>query len=76
MYTTARWANAHQSDSAVIAARLTKLDVQKVRSFVRNTFATSLEVRYAQPLLDIALKYKLIDKPTSASDLFWTPPVA
>ena len=73
MYATARWANAHQSDSAVIAARLTKLDVQKVRSFVRNTFATSLEVRYAQPLLDIAFKYKLIDKPTSASDLFWTP---
>lgn len=76
MYTTARWANAHQSDSAVIAARLTKLDVQKVRSFVRNTFATSLEVRYAQPLLDIAFKYKLIDKPTSASDLFWTPSAA
>jgi NitT/TauT family transport system substrate-binding protein len=73
MYATARWANAHQSDSAVIAARLTKLDVQKVRSFVRNTFATSLEARYAQPLLDIAFKYKLIDKPTSASDLFWTP---
>ncbi len=76
MYTTARWANAHQSDSAVIAARLTKLDVQKVRSFVRNTFATSLEVRYAQPLLDIAFKYKLIDKATSASDLFWTPPAS
>ena len=74
MYTTARWANAHQGDSAVIAARLTKLDVQKVRSFVRNTFATSLETRYAQPLLDLAFKYKLIEKATSAADLFWTPP--
>ena len=72
LYTTARWANGHQSDSAVIAARLTKLDVQKVRSFVRNTFATALEVRYAQPLLDLALKYKLLEKPTRAQDLFWT----
>lgn len=71
IYTTARWANSHQSDSAVIAARVTKLDVQKVRSFVRNTFATSLEPRYAQPLLDLAFKYKLIEKPTQARDLFW-----
>jgi hypothetical protein len=60
----------------VIAAQLTKLDVQKVRSFVRNTFATSLDTRFAQPLLDLAFKYKLIDKATSASDLFWTPPAA
>ena len=74
LYTTARWANSHQSDSAVIAARLTKLDVQKVRSFVRNTFATSLDPKYAQPLLDLALKYKLIEKPTQARDLFWNPP--
>jgi NitT/TauT family transport system substrate-binding protein len=74
MYTTARWANAHQSDSAVIAAKLTKVDVQKVRSFVRNTFATSLETRYAQPLLDLAFKYKLIEKSTQAADLIWSPP--
>lgn len=74
MYVTARWANTHQADSAVIAARLTKLDVQKVRSFVRNTFATSLETRYAQPLLDLAFKYKLIDKSTNAADLFWSAP--
>ncbi|HEV8019815.1 MAG TPA: ABC transporter substrate-binding protein [Candidatus Lustribacter sp.] len=74
MYATARWANTHQADSAVIAARLTKVDVDKVRTFVRNTFATSLETRYAQPLLDLAFKYKLIEKPTSAADLFWSPP--
>jgi NitT/TauT family transport system substrate-binding protein len=74
MYTTARWANTHQSDSAVIAAKLTKVDVQKVRSFVRNTFATSLETRFAQPLLDLAFKYKLIEKSTQAADLFWSPP--
>jgi NitT/TauT family transport system substrate-binding protein len=74
LYSTARWANAHQSDSAVIAARLTKLDVQNVRSFVRNTFATSLEARYAQPLLDLAFKYKVIDRATTARDLFWSAP--
>jgi NitT/TauT family transport system substrate-binding protein len=73
MYATARWANSHQSDSAVIAAKLTKLDVQKVRSFVRNTFGTSLDAKYAQPLLDLAFKYKLIEKPAQARDLFWTP---
>lgn len=41
---------------------------------VRNTFATSLEPRYAQPLLDLAFKFKLIDKNTNAADLFWSPP--
>lgn len=46
---------------------------QKVRSFVRNSFGTSLEARYAQPLLDLALKYKAIEKPAAAADLFWTP---
>jgi NitT/TauT family transport system substrate-binding protein len=74
LYTSGRWANAHQSDSAVIAARLNHLDVQKVRSFVRNTFATSLEARYAQPPLDLGYKYKVIDRQISATDLFWRPP--
>lgn len=73
-YQSGAWANAHQPDSAVIAARVTKVDVNKVRTFVRNTFATSFDVKYAQPLLDLALKYKLLEKPASAKDLFWAPP--
>jgi NitT/TauT family transport system substrate-binding protein len=75
LYASARWANAHQADSAVIAARINHLDVAKVRSFVRNTFATSLEPRYAQPPLDLGYKYKVIEKPVAASDLFWNPPL-
>jgi NitT/TauT family transport system substrate-binding protein len=73
IYDSGKWANAHQSDSAVIAARVNKLDVSKVRSFVRNSFAGNWDVKYAQPLLDLAFKYKLIEKQTQASDLYWTP---
>ena len=73
IYDSGRWANTHQSDSAVIAARVNKIDVAQVRSFVRNSFASTWDPKLAQPLLDLAFKYKLIEKATSASDLFWTP---
>jgi len=35
----------------------------------RAVFATSLDPRMMQPVLDVAAKYKIIDKPLAASDL-------
>jgi NitT/TauT family transport system substrate-binding protein len=70
-YQTARWANAHRPDSAAIVARYSKIDVARVRGMARVSYATSLDPRLAQPLIDFGVRYNLIDKPTAAGDLFW-----
>jgi NitT/TauT family transport system substrate-binding protein len=71
-YQTARWANGHRTDSAAILARYSKIEVDRVRGMSRVTYATSLDPRLAQPLIDFGVRYKLIDKPIAAGDLFWT----
>jgi len=70
-YDTARWANAHRPQTAEILAKYSKIEVGRVRNMARIQYATGLDSRLAQPLLDFAATYKLIDKPMSAIDLFW-----
>lgn len=69
IYDAARWANAHHDESAKILSKYAKLDLDKIRAMNRTTYATSLEARFMQPVLDIAVKYKLIEKPVAAADL-------
>jgi NitT/TauT family transport system substrate-binding protein len=69
IYDTARWANAHQDDSLRILVKYTKLDLERARSMNRSLYATSLEPRLMQPVLNVAAKYKAIEKPFSAGDL-------
>ncbi len=69
IYETARWANTHRPDTALILAKYAKLDIERIRSMNRTTYATSLDPRLMQPVLDIAAKYKLIEKPVAAADL-------
>ena len=71
MYETARWANAHRADSAPMLAKWSKIDVQRIRGMARVQYATSLHPKLAQPLLDFATKYKLLEKPVAATDLIW-----
>jgi ABC-type nitrate/sulfonate/bicarbonate transport system substrate-binding protein len=72
LYETANWANTHKADAEALFAKLSKRDLSSLLSQTRIPFGTSLETRYAQPLLDKAFAYKLLDKPVSAKDLFWT----
>ncbi len=72
IYTTATWANTHHAESAALFAKMSQQDLSSLASRTRIPFATTLEARYAQPLLDLALKYKLLDKPVVARDLFWS----
>lgn len=70
-YQSARWANAHQTDSAQIEARLTHLDYERVKAMARNLYSTSLDPALAQPLLDVSYRYGLLNQPVVASTLFW-----
>jgi NitT/TauT family transport system substrate-binding protein len=71
IYQSARWANAHQSESGQIEARLTQLAYDRVKAMARNLYSTSLDPALAQPLLDVAFRYGLLMQPVVASTLFW-----
>lgn len=69
LYETARWANTHQADTAVTLSKYSKLDVDVVRAMTRVRFATSLDPRLIQPVLDFAFKNGALDKPVAAAAL-------
>lgn len=69
LYETAQWANTHRDDSAPILAKYTKLELERVKSMTRTSFATSLDMNHMQPVLDIAYRYKQLTKPVNAADI-------
>lgn len=69
IYATARWANAHHPETAALLASASKLDLDELRTMNRVAWATSLETRRMQPVLDAALTFHVIDRPTAATDL-------
>lgn len=68
-YETARWANANHDESLAILAKAAKYDLDLVRSMRRASYATSLDARLIQPVLDAGLKYKALERPFNANDL-------
>jgi NitT/TauT family transport system substrate-binding protein len=68
-YDAGRWANTHRDESGAILAKYAKLDLARVRAMTRATFATSLDTSRMQPLLDLAYRYKQLEKPVDARDL-------
>jgi ABC-type nitrate/sulfonate/bicarbonate transport system substrate-binding protein len=68
-YDAARWGNAHRAESAVIESKYTKVGLTIVRSMGRNLMSASLNAAYIQPLLDMATRYKILDRPFTAAEL-------
>lgn len=68
-YATARWANQNRDLTAPILAKYSKLEPDVIRHMQRSLFATTLEPRLVQPVLDTAFTYKAIDRPTAAANL-------
>jgi ABC-type nitrate/sulfonate/bicarbonate transport system substrate-binding protein len=73
IYETARWANAHHDETAPILGKYLKVDPAAVRSTTRATFATALDPKEMQPVLDIGARYGLLEKPVAASELIAAP---
>jgi NitT/TauT family transport system substrate-binding protein len=71
IYETARWANAkaNQGRSGEILAGVAKLEPSVVQSMTRATYAVGADPKLLQPPLDIAYKYKFIERAMSASEL-------
>lgn len=69
IYDTARWLNANHDASAPILANFTKIDVDKIRTMKRFRYATTLEPRLIQPVLDLALKYGGLPRHLDAAEI-------
>ena len=74
MQQAARWANAHQKESAAILVKYTKITPETAATMSRAHYDENdhLEVRYLQPLVDILAKYGKTQQ-APAADLIWHP---
>jgi NitT/TauT family transport system substrate-binding protein len=70
---TVREANAycmaHPAETLPIIAAFEHIDPATLQGTVRASYPATLDARDIQPMIDAAVKYKLIDKPFPASEL-------
>lgn len=71
IYAAAAWANTHIPESSAILAKYSKQDVATVEAMHRSPLGTSLSPDMLQPCLDLAYKYKAIDRPLKATDIIF-----
>jgi NitT/TauT family transport system substrate-binding protein len=57
-----RYANTHHAETLPIYADFVKIDVKEIADAPRAISPAYVEVRELQPLIDVAVKYKLIDR--------------
>ena len=69
IYDASRWANDHHDLTMPILEKYAKLDTARVQGMHRTRFATSLDPRLLQPVLDAAATYHLIEKPVQAASV-------
>jgi len=66
------YANAHHQQTVDVEAKFTGLDRGVIAKMTRFTYATSLDPRDIQPLIDVSAKYKVIPAPFNARELIYT----
>jgi len=69
IYDTARWANANHDGSAAIIAKYAKLDVDRLKGMNRFRYATALDPRMIQPVLDLGTTYGGLPRHVDAAEL-------
>jgi ABC-type nitrate/sulfonate/bicarbonate transport system substrate-binding protein len=72
LYAAGRWINTHRAESAAIEARWIKIDPDLLSTMARNTFSTTFEARFYQPVLDIAARYHLLPSHITAAQVMAT----
>jgi NitT/TauT family transport system substrate-binding protein len=74
MRETADWANKNQAKSAVILSKYTSVDVPTINASTRVLFEGVLQPAALKPLIDLLVRYKVIDAPFKAEDLIYQAP--
>jgi NitT/TauT family transport system substrate-binding protein len=70
----ATWANGHPQDTAAILSRVEKLDLARVMTMTRSTYAEQLRAADLQPPLDVAASYGVLGAPVDAQAMIWVDP--
>jgi ABC-type nitrate/sulfonate/bicarbonate transport system substrate-binding protein len=68
MQAASAYCNTHQAQTAELLATFTKMDPATVAGMSRVMFASNLDPAQIQPLIDVAAKYKTIDKAFDAHE--------
>lgn len=71
-YESARYTDSHHSETVDLLANFSHIDAGVIRNMVRAETALTLQATDLQPLIDVAAKYKLIDRAFPASELLAT----
>jgi NitT/TauT family transport system substrate-binding protein len=69
MREAAQYANTHQKETAGMVADAMKVPEAQILTGHRVVFALDLSPALFQPIIDLALKYKIIDRPLNAVDM-------
>lgn len=69
MHEAAQYANTHQRETARMVADVMKVPEAQIMATHRVVFATDLQPALFQPIIDLAVKYKVIDKRINAVDM-------
>jgi NitT/TauT family transport system substrate-binding protein len=69
IYQIAKWANRNPGESAAILATVSKIDDETTRTMIRCQYGESLNAALVQSQIDLAVKYKVLDRAVAASDI-------
>jgi len=69
LYRVTAYTNAHHTETAPLIADYTHMTPELVRKMTRETIATSLDARMIQPAIDVAARYKFIEKWFNAKEM-------
>jgi NitT/TauT family transport system substrate-binding protein len=65
----AAYANAHHAETEPLIAGFTLISLDDVHKMTRGVFGTALKASDIQPVIDVAVKYQMIDHPFPAQEL-------
>ena len=66
-----RWANANHAATAITLAKYAKIDPDQLRTMTRVTLGDSLQPGFVQPVIDVAVRYGVIDHAVAANDIIF-----
>jgi NitT/TauT family transport system substrate-binding protein len=70
-YASAIYTNQHHRETEAMMAEITKIPPDVFGKISRNTAATNTDPSYLQPLIDVAAKYRNIDRWFAAKDAYY-----
>ena len=73
MYETATWANQHPDLTAPILTKYAKMDIDRVRTMRRATYATSFDPNLIKSQLEVAAEFKAIPRAYAADEIMAKP---